>query len=353
MAILTRLGLIALALFILLLDRFTPIGHAVWLGYYVVIIIASFVVDRKWLLWLSIICSIFIIVGFHISKASPTPVVFAVENRASSIGVLWILTYALYRNRILTMSLQQRTEALMLANRDLESFGYSVSHDLKNPLVVIMGLGQFLLDTASGKLDESEKESLGHLLSESSRMSDIISDLLRLSRIGRQELKIESVNLSDIAADCMERQKRMMAPKEISFSIQPGMTDQGDRGLLQVLFDNLIGNAVKFSSKTNKPRIEIGCKCVNIHDHELVYFVQDNGVGFDMSKAVKLFAPFTRLHSPKDFSGTGIGLSIARKIIERHGGKIWAESEVGKGATFYFTIQKNALKIPRSNFPFI
>ena len=336
MAILIRLGLVALTLCVLVFDQLTPIGHADWLGYYVIIVLASFYVERKWLLRLAALSSVFTILGLHATELSPL-VAYAIENRISSIVVLWVLTYALYRNSVLAESLRQRTDTLTLANRDMESFSYSVSHDLKNPLSAISAIAGILLDRLAGKVDESDREALAHLISESNRMSDLISDMLRLSRIGRQELKIEHANISDIAAESAEQQKRLLGGKQVVVSIQPEMIVPGDKGLLRVLFDNLIGNAVKFSAKTDKPRIEIG-KC-SINEEE-VYFVRDNGVGFEMSKADRLFEPFTRLHSTKDFSGTGIGLSIVRKIIERHTGKIWAQSEVGKGATFFFTLRE-------------
>lgn len=339
MKILIHTGLIVLSLFVLVLDRLTTLGHAVWLFYYIVVILASFVVGRKWLIGLSVVCTIFIVIGLHISKVSPTPVVYAVENRLASIAVLWILTYALDRNRQLTLSLRKRTEDLTRANRDLESFSYSVSHDLKNPLIVISGFGQMLMDDAFTKLNEVEKDGLTRMVSESKRMNDIIIDLLRLSRIGVQELKFENVNLSKIAANSSEELKQRNPQPNIAFTIHPDMIAKGDAGLLRVLFDNLLGNAIKFTSKSDNPRIEIGCRELNA---ELVYFIRDNGVGFDMQKADKIFEPFMRLHSPRDFPGTGIGLSIVRKIIERHNGRIWAQSEVGKGATFYFTIGESA-----------
>jgi len=197
-----------------------------------------------------------------------------------------------------------------------------------------------LQDTATERLDNDQREAVNKIVAESNRMSLLISDLLKLSRVGSQELKLETVNLSITAQVVFQDLMISMNLKNkerFDFTVQPEMTAIADPGLMRVLFDNLIGNAIKFSSKTQNASILIGSFT---QKDEIVFFVKDNGAGFKREKAERIFEPFTRFHSPKDFPGTGIGLSIVRKIIERHHGRIWVESEINKGTTFYFTISE-------------
>lgn len=225
--------------------------------------------------------------------------------------------------------------ALENANKELEAFSYSVSHDLRTPLRAIDGFSQALLEDYKDKLDENGKNYLHYVREASQKMSQLIDDILSLSRITRSELKRKLTNLSDIAQSVIDDLYKTDPNREIKVIIHPNLIDFVDEHLLRVVLANLIGNSWKFTSKTNNPIIEFGMK---MRDNKKVYFVRDNGAGFDMNYSNKLFGAFQRLHAATEFPGTGIGLATVARIIHRHSGAIWAEGEVNKGASFYFTV---------------
>lgn len=227
-----------------------------------------------------------------------------------------------------------RTAELESVNKELEAFSYSVSHDLRAPLRAIDGFSQALLEDYHDLLDDQGQDFLRRVRAASQRMALLIDDLLKLSRISRTELHIRGVDLSAMATTIVAEIDRSHRNHEIQFVIEPHLTVQGDQNLLTIVMKNLLDNACKFTS--HKPGIvEFG----KITENERsVIFVRDNGVGFNMAHANKLFVPFQRLHRDDEFEGTGIGLATVQRIIHRHGGQIWAEGEVGQGATFYFTI---------------
>lgn len=231
--------------------------------------------------------------------------------------------------------LRQRTTELEISNKELESFSYTVSHDLRAPLRSMDGFSQALLEEYADKLDEQGKDWLQRIRNSSQRMAQLIDDILGLSRIVRTELKFEWVNLSEIANSITERLKESEPARDMEFDIAPDIKVWGDTGLLRLVLENLIGNAFKFTARSKFARIEFG---TSQEKGKTIFYVRDNGAGFDMKYANKLFKPFQRLHSAKDYSGTGIGLVTVERIIKRHGGEIWAESNEGKGATFYFTL---------------
>lgn len=225
-------------------------------------------------------------------------------------------------------------EQLERKNRELEAFSYSVSHDLRAPLRSIDGFSQILLEDFPD-LGTQPQEYLRIIRASAQRMGELIDDLLELSRVSRSDLNRSDVDVSALALSVAEELQRTHPDRCVEVRIQPNVIAQGDRPLLRVVLENLIGNAWKFSSKTREPRIEFGAS------RELpgiVYFVRDNGAGFDKAYVHKLFAPFQRLHRETEFAGTGIGLATVHRIIDRHGGRVWAESEVGRGATFFFTL---------------
>lgn len=229
----------------------------------------------------------------------------------------------------------ERTVELSVTNQELEAFSYSVSHDLRTPLRGIDGFSQILLEDYGDRLDEQGKNYLRQIRAASQRMGDLINDLLQLSRIGQAELHKESMDLSDLAWSVADRLRQNQPERKIEMIIQDGIMAWGDKHLLVIVMENLLGNSWKFTTRQPLGRIEVGAIK---QDGKSICFVRDNGVGFDMKSAEKLFSPFQRLPSAQDFPGTGIGLSTVRRIIRRHGGQIWAEAEVGKGATFYFTL---------------
>ncbi len=238
--------------------------------------------------------------------------------------------------RRLNERLEFQTAALAAANKELEAFSYSVSHDLRAPLRGIDGFSSMLARLYADKLDERGKELLERLQASSDKMARLIDDLLKLSRMSRKEIKSESVDLSALASSILQRLSLGEPDRGVKLVVADGLAAEGDRGLLGILLENLLSNAWKFTSKRPKARIEFG---TTRRSGKKVFFVRDDGAGFDMAVVGKLFIPFQRLHAASEFPGTGIGLATAQRIVARHGGRIWAEAEVGKGATIFFTLQ--------------
>jgi signal transduction histidine kinase/ligand-binding sensor domain-containing protein len=245
-------------------------------------------------------------------------------------------------NLKLESEVAERTNQLQDANKELEAFAYSVSHDLRTPLRGIDGFSQILLDDYQEKIDEQGKNYLHRVRSASQRMAQLIDDMLNLSRVSRSEINIQEVNLSKIALEVANELRETQPEREVEFIIQEGIKTQGDDRLLRIVLENLLENAWKFTSKHPTGRIEFG---MQPQKEVLAYFIRDNGAGFDMKYAQKLFEAFQRLHTTDEFLGTGVGLATVQRIIHRHGGKVWAEGETEKGATFYFTIAYNNMLI--------
>lgn len=225
---------------------------------------------------------------------------------------------------------------LELANHELEMFAYSVSHDLRAPLRSIDGFSQALLEDYQTQLDEEGKDYLVRIRTASQRMAELINSILQLSRLSRCEMKREEIDLSALARDIAADLKASRPERKVEFIVGERITAIGDIILLRTVLENLLGNAWKFTQKIAEARIEFG---VINKEHKVIYFVRDNGAGFDMKYEDRLFYPFHRLHSESEFEGTGIGLASVQRIIRRHGGNIWTESAVDQGATFYFTLE--------------
>ena len=238
-------------------------------------------------------------------------------------------------NSELENRVQQRTLQLENANKELEAFSYSVSHDLRAPLRGIDGWSLALLEDYNHLLDDQGRKYLGRVRSESQRMGNLIDDLLKLSRVNRIDMKKMEVDISDIAQTIANRLSESHAARRCEFIIEPGLHGKGDPQMLEIALTNLLDNAFKFTGTKELAKIEFGK--LQLNDGP-TYFVRDNGVGFDMEYAKKLFGAFQRMHKQSDFPGTGIGLATVKRIISRHGGRIWAESKPGEGATFYFTV---------------
>jgi len=222
-----------------------------------------------------------------------------------------------------------------VSNKELEAFSYSVSHDLRAPLRHIDGFSRVLLEDYQNSLDEAGKHHLERLRAASQRMGQLIDDMLKLSRITRAEIRHEPVDLSRLARKVTLELQQAEPGRRVELALREGIIARGDPRLLQVVLENLLANAWKFSSKRPVAKIEFG---VAHNDDRPVYYVKDNGVGFDMAYVSKLFGAFQRLHRSEEFPGTGIGLATVQRIIHRHGGRVWAEGEVDKGATLYFTL---------------
>jgi signal transduction histidine kinase len=228
-----------------------------------------------------------------------------------------------------------RTAQLETANKELEAFSYSVSHDLRAPLRGIDGFSQALLEDYADRLDGEGKDYLQRVRAATQRMAQLIDDMLDLSRVTRGEMTREAVDLSALAQSTAAELRKSEPDRGVKFIIAQGIQVDGDPRLLQIALENLLGNAWKFTGKKPQATIEVGVS----HDNgKPVYFVRDNGAGFDMTYAGKMFGAFQRFHGAADFKGTGIGLATVQRIVHRHGGRVWAEARVEQGATFYFTL---------------
>ena len=224
------------------------------------------------------------------------------------------------------------------ANRELESFSYSVAHDLRAPLRCIDGFGQVLLEDYADKLDEEGKASIRYVREAAQQMAELIDGLLSLSRVVRNELRQDRVDLAEVARSVLEQLRRAAPDRVVETTLPDSLIVEGDARLLRQVLENLLGNAWKFTKRRTPAKIEFGAQ---IHDGQLIYFVRDNGAGFDMAYASKLFGTFQRLHRNDEFEGTGIGLATVQRIINRHRGRVWAKAEIDRGATFYFTLGTN------------
>ncbi len=239
-------------------------------------------------------------------------------------------------NRDLERRVEERTEQLKTAVKDLEGFSYSVSHDLRTPLRAIDGFSRILLDEYSGTLDDEGKRLLAVIRENTRRMGQLIDDILQFSRTGRLEITLSDIDMEGLVREVYEELKSSFAGTgQVEIEIAPLPPLRGDRAMMRRVFVNLLSNALKFSRDRDPARISVGADRT---DEGIVYHVKDNGVGFDMRYADKLFGVFQRLHGEIEFEGTGIGLAIVKRIVSRHGGRVWAESAVGQGATLYFSI---------------
>jgi PAS domain S-box-containing protein len=267
------------------------------------------------------------------------------EKSGEIIGVLGIFRDITARRRAeervrqLTVELEQRvierTSELEAANKELEAFSYSVSHDLRAPLRAIDGFGRILLEDHQKGLGPEGRRLLGVISGETRRMGQLVDDLLAFSRLGRQRLEASDVNMTALAEVVFAEQSKLVSPREIRLDLGPLSPARGDRAMLRVALTNLVSNAIKFTAARNPAVIEISSRP---EGDRTVYSVKDNGVGFDMTYAHKLFGVFQRLHSAEEFEGTGVGLALTQRVIQRHGGRVWAEGKVGEGATFEFSL---------------
>ncbi|PSB08658.1 hypothetical protein C7B62_16060 [Pleurocapsa sp. CCALA 161] len=290
---------------------------------------------------------------------------YFVKGQVMGKVLVHALHYAIER-KLIEEQLKTRTSQLEALNQELEAFSYTVSHDLRNPLTVIKGMARLLKHKYElEQRDEQEQHFLQHICDSSDRMEQIIKDLLILSQVKKSELEIKPINLSDLARKIGDRLQQQ-AVRKVKLTIQPQIIAIGDENLLMHALENLLHNAWKYTAKEQHPCIEIGVIDSNpaevsktlhktnlnlatisdLHQRNrirsayrnLIYFIRDNGLGFDMKSAEQLFTPFHRLENAKKFEGNGIGLAIVQRIIHRHNGRIWAEAAKGEGATFYFTL---------------
>lgn len=236
--------------------------------------------------------------------------------------------------------LRREKDAAEAANAELEAFSYSVAHDLRAPLRAITGHSAALQEDHGDTLDENAKYQLERVIAAGVRMGEIIDSLLSLARLTRTDVRRDTVDLSALAENVVAQLRVTEPERRVELVVPTHLAVRGDPQLVRVLLENLLGNAWKFTRKQPRPRIELGSTLV---DERRAYFVRDNGAGFNMEYAAKLFIPFQRLHSSDEFEGTGIGLATVQRIARRHGGRAWAEGSENQGATFYFTLQYERL----------
>jgi len=275
-----------------------------------------------------------------VSREALSAADFAVIQAAARLAATALTNAQLYeqvqrQTSELEERVAERTAELAAVNKELEAFAYSVSHDLRAPLRSMDGFSQALLEDYADRLDAEGQDYLRRVRAASQRTGQLIDDLLNLSRITRSELRHEAVDISALARTISEELQQRDPERQVEFVIAEGLVAGGDARLLQVALENLLENAWKFTSKRPRARIELGA---NRGDGQTIYSVRDNGAGFDMAYADRLFGPFKRLHANTEFEGNGIGLATVQRIIVRHGGRIWAEGAVEQGATFYFVI---------------
>jgi signal transduction histidine kinase len=240
----------------------------------------------------------------------------------------------------LEQRVQERTSELEAANKELEAFSYSVSHDLRAPLRAVDGYAQMLEEDYSGKLDAEGNRLLGTVRANSRKMGQLIDDLLAFSRLGRAPLKTRAVKMNPLVEQILDELRPEVTGRKIEFAVGALGTVDVDPALIKHVLTNLLSNAIKFTGDRNPAVVEIGCRSETRAGDATVYYVKDNGAGFDMKYYDKLFGVFQRLHSAAEFPGTGVGLAIVQRVIHRHGGKVWAEATPGVGATFYFTLER-------------
>jgi PAS domain S-box-containing protein len=263
------------------------------------------------------------------------PVEISLSPHQTAEGVLAIASVRdVTARRETEAALEEAKERAESSNRELETFSYSVAHDLRAPLRSIDGFSQALMEDYADRLDGEGIDHLRRVRGSAQHMGRLIDDLLALSRVARQEMLREVVDLSALAREVVGRLKQANPERRVEVTIQDGLTARADARLMGVAFDNLLGNAWKFTSQKAHARVELG----QSPDGERPFFVRDNGAGFDMEYSARLFTAFQRLHKESEFEGTGIGLATVQRIVHRHGGRIWAEAKIDEGATFYFTL---------------
>lgn len=237
-------------------------------------------------------------------------------------------------NEELELKVRDRTKQLETVNKELESFSYSVSHDLRAPLRSVIGYSQMLEEDLGGKLDDANQQTLAGIKRNALRMNRLIDELLEFARFGKKELAKTTIDCASLVNQVVN-DLTANEPNQTKIIVGSLPPLKADRQLITQVWVNLISNAIKYSKKKQAPLVEIGTQQ---RDNETIYFVRDNGAGFDMKYAEQLFGVFQRLHSVEEFDGTGVGLSIVKRIVTRHGGEVWAEAEVDRGAVFFFTI---------------
>ncbi len=353
-----------------ILDLATPIGMSAWIFFVIPLLIVYLGIDEKYLYPnFGIIAAIIVIDTFF--KISTITFNLALINRGSAIIIFFVLTILFYRQKktyralndlnttledrvkerteqleqssdkldILNKELEDKVDMLNESNTELETFAYSISHDLRAPVRYIYGNAELLENIASVKLDEQSRHHLELILKSSLNLSDLIEDLLSYTNTGRMELHPEIVDMNKLFREVISNQEILTKEKWINWLQNDLPEVYGDANMLKTLAESIISNAIKATKTIENPKITIGMKGDN--DKEIIIYVKDNGIGFDMADSEKLFGVFQKLHKQTEFEGTGLGLASIKRIILRHKGRLWAEGKPGEGAAFYFALPKH------------
>jgi light-regulated signal transduction histidine kinase (bacteriophytochrome) len=329
-----------LTLLVFTIDLFTPFGDVHWLFYLVPLLLIYQTENTSYTLGTLLLCIVFMALGriFEFDVPNPKHIV-AMDTINRIEGIFAFLLFTVIINRLIKSRkhFQQLSSELEYANKEIESFSYSAAHDLKSPLRAMNGFGQILMNDYENCLDETGKDCLQRIITSSTKMSSLIDDMLNLSKISLQEISLQENNISSIAASITDELKKGAPDRDATIRIRSNVKARADARLITIALSNLLENAWKYTANNKNTEIEFATIEKN---KQVVYFIKDNGAGFDMNYAQRLFEPFKRLHSESEFPGTGIGLSIVDRIIRKHGGNVWGEGEIGKGATFYFTLPR-------------
>ncbi len=326
---------------VLFTDIFTQMIYTHWL-FYILPLLIIYPTENQIATYIVLsISAVALIIGqlFNSTNISFENIqIISAINRVTGFFVFVLFTIIINKLIQTKKHFQRVSDELAYSNEELESFSYSAAHDLKAPLRAIRGFSDILMEDHKAALDEEAQMLLGRINSSTEKMSILIEDMLRLSKVASQEINPQKVNLSQIAHSIINDFQAREPNRKAEVRIEEELRANADPDLIKIALTNLLGNAWKFSSKKKVTQIHFGS--TNGKETQ-VFFIKDNGSGFDMANQSKLFEPFKRLHSDSEFPGTGIGLSIVKRIIIKHGGKIWAQAEVNKGSVFYFTLPES------------
>ena len=328
----------ALAALIFAADTLTALEVSFSTCYVLVVLMAARFCPAGAVALIAAGCVALTILGYVLTPPSGEATV-GITNTVISIGTIVLTALLTIKDKtreVLKQQIANRARELELANTELESFAYSVSHDLRAPIRHILGYAELLQKHATGALDDKCQRYLRIIQESAKRMGNLIDDLLGFSRVGRVETRKTVISLEQLVREAISELGGEMAGREIAWKVGVLPTCYGDRSMLKLVLQNLIANAIKFTRPRARAEIEIGSVAGGLD--EIIVFVRDNGVGFDMRYADKLFGVFQRLHHAEEFEGTGIGLAIVQRIVQRHGGEVRADSEPDRGATFYFSL---------------
>ncbi len=323
-------------------DILIPLGYTHWV-FYIIPLLISFKAENVYVVYFTLVLTaLLLLIGYFLSPTIGVFVSVTIINRI--LGFFTLVIFSLIITALIASQRKIReasenvthsNKELALANKELESLSYSLSHDLRNPLHAIKGFSDILLSDSSADLDCEGVEYLRRIVATAAQMDQLIDSMLTLFKISSQELNINEVDLGKMAQEIMTQLQKSHPQRGIELRIVGALRAMADSELIKIALNNLLGNAWKYTSHKDNARIEVGAEN---REGKTIFYVRDNGAGFDMKYESRLFEPFRRLHSDKEFSGTGIGLAIVRRVILKHGGDVWGKGKIGEGAVFYFTL---------------